>query len=60
MKIAIGGDHAGYAYKESLKPYLFKRKIDEGGYKKNRNTYFNYQNDTAIVQDYIKQKETCY
>lgn len=22
MKIAIGGDHAGYAYKESLKPYL--------------------------------------
>jgi ribose 5-phosphate isomerase B len=22
MKIAIGGDHAGYAYKEALKPYL--------------------------------------
>jgi ribose 5-phosphate isomerase B len=22
MKIAIGGDHAGYEYKESLKPYL--------------------------------------
>ncbi len=22
MKIAIGGDHAGYDYKESLKPYL--------------------------------------
>lgn len=24
MKIAIGGDHAGYAYKESLKPFLEK------------------------------------
>ena len=50
--------YQSYFDKASLKPYVFKRKIDEGGYKKNRNTYFNYQNDTALVQDYIQQKET--
>lgn len=43
---------------EEVKPYLFKRKIDEGGYKKNRQISFNYKNNTAYVQDFLKQKDT--
>ena len=44
--------------KDSIKPYLFKRKIDEGGYKKHRITSFNYDYNTAYIQDFILQKDT--
>ena len=44
--------------KDTIKPYLFKRKINEGGYKKNRNTTFNYQTKKATVQDFIKKRDT--
>ncbi|WP_088324615.1 DUF3108 domain-containing protein [Polaribacter tangerinus] len=44
--------------KDSVKPYLFKRKIDEGGYKKHRITTFNYNSNKAYVQDFLKQKDT--
>ncbi|WP_299106305.1 DUF3108 domain-containing protein [uncultured Tenacibaculum sp.] len=43
---------------EDVKPYLFKRKIDEGGYKKHRHTTFNHDNHTAYIQDFLKQKDT--
>ena len=50
--------YESYFDKKETKPYLFKRKIDEGGYKKNRSTTFNYQNKKALVQDFINQKDT--
>lgn len=50
--------YESYFDKEFTKPYLFKRKINEGGYKKHRITSFNYNSNTAYVQDFIKQTDT--
>lgn len=50
--------YESYFDKDEIKPYLFKRKINEGGYKKHRITSFNYQNNTAYVQDFTEQKDT--
>lgn len=50
--------YESYFDTEEIKPYLFKRKIDEGGYKKHRHTTFNHENHTAYVQDFLKQKDT--
>ena len=50
--------YESYFDKETIKPYYFKRKIDEGGYKKHRNTQFNYDLKKAYVQDFINQKDT--
>tara|TARA_B110000977_G_scaffold75816_2_gene102308 strand:- start:836 stop:1606 length:771 start_codon:yes stop_codon:yes gene_type:complete len=50
--------YESYFDKETIKPYYFKRKIDEGGYKKHRNTRFNYDLKKAYVQDFINQKDT--
>lgn len=50
--------YESYFDKDSVRPYFFKRKIDEGGYKKHRNTRFNYVTKEAYVQDFIKQKDT--
>ena len=38
--------------KETLKPYRFIRKIDEGGYTKDKEITFNYTTNEATVQDY--------
>jgi hypothetical protein len=50
--------YESYFDKDSIKPYFFKRKIDEGGYKKHRNTQFNYDTNEAYVQDFIQQNDT--
>ncbi|MFC4267797.1 DUF3108 domain-containing protein [Polaribacter marinivivus] len=50
--------YESYFDKETLKPYLFKRKINEGGYKKHRITAFNYTSNTAYIQDFVEQKDT--
>ena len=50
--------YESYFDKNAVKPYLFKRKIDEGGYKKHTITKFNYNLGNAYVQDFIKQKDT--
>lgn len=50
--------YESYFDKDTIKPYLFKRKIDEGGYKKHRITSFNYQSNKAYVQDFTNQKDT--
>ncbi|WP_299014456.1 DUF3108 domain-containing protein [uncultured Polaribacter sp.] len=54
----VEDNYQSYFDKTMVKPYLFKRKIDEGGYKKHVNTTFNYDNNTAYVQDFLKQKDT--
>lgn len=43
---------------DKVEPYLFKRKIDEGGHKKNRHITFNHNKNTAYVQDFLKKKDT--
>ncbi|MCG1035242.1 DUF3108 domain-containing protein [Polaribacter sargassicola] len=50
--------YESYFDKDTIKPYLFKRKIDEGGYKKHRITSFNYQSNNAYIQDFTNQKDT--
>jgi hypothetical protein len=50
--------YESYFDKDTIKPYLFKRKINEGGYKKHRITSFNYQSNKAYVQDFTNQKDS--
>jgi hypothetical protein len=50
--------YESYFDKETIKPYFFKRKINEGGYKKHRNTQFNYETKVATIHDFIEQKDT--
>lgn len=50
--------YESYFDQDSIKPYVFKRKINEGGYKKHRITNFNYNSKKAYVQDFIKQQDT--
>ena len=54
----VDDDYQSYFDKKTGKPYLFKRKINEGGYKKNRHTTFNQDKKQAYIQDFIKQKDT--
>ncbi len=50
--------YESYFDKDTVKPYLFKRKIDEGGYKKHRHISFNYDSNKAYIQDFTEQKDT--
>ena len=50
--------YESYFDKDTIKPYLFKRKINEGGYKKHRITSFNYKSNKAYIQDFTNQKDT--
>jgi hypothetical protein len=50
--------YESYFDKDTIKPYVFKRKIDEGGYKKHRITNLDYIANKAYVQDFLKQKDT--
>ena len=54
----VNDDYQSYIDIDTGKPYLFKRKIDEGGHRKNQNTTFNYKNNTALVQDFKNQTDT--
>ena len=51
-------DHyESYIDKETGKPYQFVRKIDEGGYTKNQEGFFNQNKNTVLVKDYKKKTE---
>lgn len=54
----VDDKYESYFDKDTIKPYLFKRKINEGGYKKHRITSFNYDSKRAYVQDFTEQKDT--
>lgn len=41
-----------------VKPYVFKRKIDEGGYKKDKIITFDHVKKEAYVEDLLKKKDT--
>ena len=54
----VKDNYQSFFDKETGKPYLFKRKINEGGHKKHRQITFDQEKNTAFVQDFIKKKDT--
>ncbi len=55
---AVEDKYESYFDKEEVKPYLFKRNIKEGGYKRHRVTSFNYDTNKAYVQDFTSKKDS--
>ena len=54
----VDDNYQSYFDKDSVYPLLFKRKIFEGGYRKHVNTTFKYDSNKALVQDFLKKKDT--
>ncbi len=48
----VRNNYQTFIYKESLKPYRFIRKINEGGYTKNKEILFDYETNQATVKNY--------
>ena len=49
--------YESYFDKNSSKPYRFVRKIDEGGYTKNQEGFFNQDLNRVLVKDYKRKTE---
>lgn len=56
----VEDDYQSYFYKESLRPYRFIRKINEGGHTKNKEILFNYSTNMATVKDFKRNTEKTY
>jgi hypothetical protein len=54
----VEDNYESYFDKETGKPYQFVRKINEGGYTKNQEGFFNQVNNTVLVKDYKHKTET--
>lgn len=48
----VEDNYQSFINKESLKPCRFIRKIDEGGYTKNKEILFDYETNEATVKDF--------
>jgi hypothetical protein len=48
----VDDNYESYFDKKTTIPYQYVRKIDEGGYTKNQEGFFNAQNNTVLVKDY--------
>lgn len=53
----VNDDYQSYFYKDNIQPYRFVRKIDEGGYKKDKEILFDQSNKTAVVKDFKHNTE---
>ncbi|WP_296143787.1 DUF3108 domain-containing protein [uncultured Flavobacterium sp.] len=53
----VNDDYQSYFDKKTGQPYQYVRKIDEGGYKKNQEGFFNQSSNTVLVKDYKKDTE---
>jgi hypothetical protein len=49
--------YESYIDKETGSPYRFVRKIDEGGYKKDQEGFFNQSSNRVLVKDYKNKNE---
>nr|WP_294788601.1 DUF3108 domain-containing protein [uncultured Flavobacterium sp.] len=49
--------YESYFDKETGKPYRYVRKIDEGGYTKNQEGFFNQDEKRVLVKDYKRKSE---
>lgn len=56
----VEDDYQSYFDKETIKPYQFIRKINEGGYTKNQEGFFNQDKNTVLVKDYKHKTEKTY
>lgn len=54
----LNDTYESYFSASDVKPYLFKRDIDEGGHKKRRDVTFDHDKNTAFVYDYLQKKDT--
>lgn len=54
----VRDNYQSYFNVETGKPYVFKRKINEGGYKKNKKLTFNEAKKEVAVKDILKKKDT--
>ena len=57
MFFKVNDDYQTYLYKETLKPYRFIRKINEGGYTKDKEILFNHDDNKAIVKNFKHNTE---
>jgi hypothetical protein len=57
MMFKVVDNYESYFNKETNKPYVFIRNINEGGYTKNQQGYFNQNNNTVLVKDYKNKTE---
>ncbi len=48
----VKDQYESYVDKKTLSPNHFVRRVDEGGYKINRDVYFDYNQDSARVEDH--------
>ena len=53
----VEDNYESYFDKVSNKPYQFVRKIDEGGYTKNQEGFFNQDKNTILIKDYKNNTE---
>ena len=53
----VNDDYQSYFDKKTGQPYQFIRKIDEGGYKKDQEGFFNQTANTVLVKDYKRKSE---
>ncbi len=53
----VDDNYESYFDKTSGKPYQYTRKIDEGGYTKDQEGFFNQDKNTILVKDYKKKTE---
>ncbi len=53
----VEDNYETYIDKSTGNPYQFVRKIDEGGYKKDQEGFFNRNTDKVTVKDYRKKTE---
>lgn len=56
----VEDDYQSYIDKQTGRPYQFVRKINEGGYKKNQEGFFNQTKKTVFVKDYEKNTENTF
>ena len=54
----VNDNYESYFDKETGKPYQFVRKINEGGYTKDQEGFFNHATNTVLVKDYKNKIET--
>lgn len=53
----VEDDYQSYIDKETGAPYHFVRKIDEGGYTKDQEGFFDHDKKTVLVKDHKKKTE---
>lgn len=56
----VEDDYQSYFDKVTGKPYRFIRKIDEGGYKKNQEGFFDQDKKTVLIKDYKNKNENTF